>query len=199
MTEEEYRANQTATQNLTEHSLMVTSQSQSIPTQEELDLMRLGHLHVDAKVDPGNPEMPPVDVQQAYVKNAMQHPDQPVKPIPQPGDPPVCFETPAVFGEGVVGATLNCTMGIFSGSPPTYAYQWHSDAANVGIDANTYLVNATDAGHSMTCVVSATNANGTGVAPPSNAVVIAGASRSVPRPAEPRHEAPEPEAHARRK
>lgn len=69
MTEEEYRAADTAQQNLTDASIKVMSESAPIPTQEELDLMRLGLMHVDQKADPASPEMPSVAVQQAYLES----------------------------------------------------------------------------------------------------------------------------------
>ena len=43
---------------------------------------------------------------------------------------------------------------------------------NVGTNANTYTVVAGDAASNMTCVVTATNANGGTAAPASNAIVI---------------------------
>jgi hypothetical protein len=72
----------------------------------------------------------------------------------------------------VVGSVLNCTLGNWFGVPTSYTYQWKSNAVNVGTSVNTYTVVAGDSTHSMTCVVSAINANGTTVAPASNAIVI---------------------------
>jgi hypothetical protein len=81
-TEAEYRANQEVLAKLTEMTLLVTS-SVPIPTAEELDLTRLGHLHPDDIVDPGNPEMPPVDVQTEYRRSA--HENANAGPAPQLG------------------------------------------------------------------------------------------------------------------
>jgi hypothetical protein len=171
-TEAEYRAEQAARQNLTEHTLKVT-ESVPTPTQEELDLMRLGLLHPDDVKDPGNPQPLPLKVQQAYVQNAIEHSDVPVKPVPEP-QPPVNVTVPYVGGEGAVDARLTCTMGTWDGEPTDYAYRWKRDGTtDLGVGDN-YVVKEDDAGHSITCVVTATNAAGSTEAPPSNAVAING-------------------------
>lgn len=84
--------------------------------------------------------------------------------------PPVNVDVPAVTQ---TGATLSCTLGNWQGEPTAYAYAWHNDGvANGGIDA-TYTVVPEDSGHSLACVVTATNAQGSTAAPMSNAVAIA--------------------------
>jgi hypothetical protein len=88
---------------------------------------------------------------------------------------PQYIDVPAIYPSvppAVVGSVLNCTLGNWFGVPTSYAYQWKSNAANVGTSVPTYTVVAGDSGHSMTCVVSATNANGTTIAPASNAIAI---------------------------
>jgi len=96
------------------------------------------------------------------------------------GDPgplaaPLNVDVPAVSGNGTVGATLNCTMGNWTGDPTSYAYQWKSDGTDVAGTGDSYVVAAGDAGHGITCVVTATNDAGSTAAPPSNAVAIAAA------------------------
>lgn len=86
--------------------------------------------------------------------------------------PPVNVDVPAITGNGTVGSTLTCTMGNWQGEPTSYMYQWKSDAIEMGTNENTYTVAATDAGHSITCVVSASNAAGSTTAAPSNAIFI---------------------------
>jgi hypothetical protein len=83
--------------------------------------------------------------------------------------PPVNVDVPHVQQEG---ATLNCTMGNWEGTPTGYAYQWQLDGVDVGTDADTYTVSAADAGHTATCIVTATNDLGSTTAPPSNGVVV---------------------------
>jgi hypothetical protein len=87
---------------------------------------------------------------------------------------PQYIDTPAIYGTApiVVGSVLNCTMGNWFGVPTSYAYQWKRGVTNVGTGVNTYTTVAGDSGNSITCVVSATNANGTTVAPASNAIAI---------------------------
>jgi hypothetical protein len=66
----QYRADQAARAKLTEQTMTVTAQSKPTPTQEENDLLKLGLMHPDEKVDPGNPEMPPPGVQQEVLNRA---------------------------------------------------------------------------------------------------------------------------------
>jgi hypothetical protein len=83
--------------------------------------------------------------------------------------PPVNVDVPFVSQEGAV---LNCTMGNWQGEPTAYAYAWMADGvANDGTGA-TYTVKPEDAGKSLACVVTATNAMGSTTAPMSNAVAI---------------------------
>jgi hypothetical protein len=86
-----------------------------------------------------------------------------------PTDPPGNVDVPHV---SQAGDKLTCTMGNWTGTPTTYAYQWKLDGGDVGTDSATHTVTAGDAGKSATCVVSASNAIGSTTAPPSNAVVV---------------------------
>jgi hypothetical protein len=85
---------------------------------------------------------------------------------------PVCVSTPYVSGSPSAGSVLTCTMGNWGNLPESYVYQWQSDGAAVGDGSNTYLVDPTDSGKTVNCVVTATNAGGSTVAPPSNGVQI---------------------------
>ena len=85
--------------------------------------------------------------------------------------PPVNVDVPAVT---LTGATATCTMGNWQGEPTAYAYQWHRDG--VAIDGAIYAAYGAlpeDSGHSVACVVTATNAQGSTAAPMSNSVAIA--------------------------
>jgi len=86
-----------------------------------------------------------------------------------PTDPPGNVDVPHV---SQAGDKLTCTMGNWTGTPTTYAYQWKLDGGDVGTDSATHTVTAGDAGKSATCVVSASNAIGSTTAPPSNSVVV---------------------------
>jgi hypothetical protein len=84
--------------------------------------------------------------------------------------PPVNRDVPAVTQ---AGATLNCTMGNWDGEPTAYAYQWKLDGVDAGDGTANYITVAGDVGKTAICTVSATNAAGTTVGPPSNQVMIA--------------------------
>jgi hypothetical protein len=86
--------------------------------------------------------------------------------------PPQNQDVPYVGGTAEVEGTLTCTMGNWTGEPDSYAYAWQSDGAPNSAIGDTYTVAAGDAGHSISCIVTATNAHGSTEAPPSNAVAI---------------------------
>jgi hypothetical protein len=86
-----------------------------------------------------------------------------------PSDPPINIDVPYASQDDAV---VNCTMGNWTGAPTGYAYQWKNDGADVGDETASYAVTAADAGHTVNCVVTATNAAGSGTAPPSNDVVV---------------------------
>jgi hypothetical protein len=86
-----------------------------------------------------------------------------------PTEAPVNTAVPAVTQAADV---LSCTMGTWTGTPSSYAYQWQIDGTNVGTDASTYTRLPADVGLTATCVVTATNAIGSTAAPPSVGVVV---------------------------
>src|SRR4029077_12469266 len=86
-----------------------------------------------------------------------------------PTDPPANVAVPFV---SQTGDTLTCTMGEWSGTPTSYAYQWQINSNNAGTDAATYVVQAGDIGGTAVCTVTATNAIGSTAAPPSVGVVV---------------------------
>jgi hypothetical protein len=83
--------------------------------------------------------------------------------------PPVNVDVPHAQ---LVGNTASCTMGNWTGEPTSYAYAWHSDGVANGATDPTYTVQPADSGHNLACVVTATNALGSTVAPMSNAVAV---------------------------
>jgi beta-glucanase (GH16 family) len=100
-------------------------------------------------------------------------------------NPPVNTAAPAASGTPEVGQALACSAGSWSGYPaPAYGYEWLRDGAPIeGAASPTYTVQATDAGHALSCRVTATNSEGSAAAL-SAAVVV-----PVPPPA---REAPAP-------
>ena len=74
--------------------------------------------------------------------------------------PPGNSLPPSISGSASVGQTLTCLPGTWSGSPQ-FSYRWARDGVAIaGATGSTHLVSAAEAGHTITCVVSAGNAAG---------------------------------------
>jgi hypothetical protein len=109
---------------------------------------------------------------------------QPVPPLPpppgEPGNPgngaasapPSNRDVPYVSGTGAVGQQLSCTMGNWEGTPSAYSYKWQANGTVVAQNGANYTVQSNDVGRSIACVVTATNAAGSGTAPPSNPIYV---------------------------
>jgi hypothetical protein len=83
---------------------------------------------------------------------------------PATGSVPANTSLPTITGTAAVGATLTGTLGGWTGAV-SYATQWKRDAVTIsGATSSTYVVQAGDAGHTLTCEVTATNATGSTVA-----------------------------------
>lgn len=69
---------------------------------------------------------------------------------------------PQVTGVPKVGETLECSVGTWTGTPPiSYSRQWLLDGVSIaGEVQSTYLVQAADEGHLVSCQVQASNAVG---------------------------------------
>ena len=84
--------------------------------------------------------------------------------------PPSNTSRPSIGGSATVGSTLTCSPGGWTGAP-IFAFQWLRDGAPVSRAASsTYAIAAQDAGHSLLCRVSATNAAGARATADSNSV-----------------------------
>src|SRR3954452_19005629 len=98
-------------------------------------------------------------------------------------DPPHAVTAPAVTGSAQDGGTLSADTGSFTGTDPiAYTYQWqHCDADGThcadiaGATTDTYTLGASDIGHAVSVVVTATNVAGddTASSTPSSAVTAA--------------------------
>lgn len=76
---------------------------------------------------------------------------------------------PTISGSPEPGKTLTCNPGSWTGGP-TYAYAWRRGPAQVAT-GQTYVVGTGDVGASLSCVVTATNENGTATATSASVVV----------------------------
>jgi hypothetical protein len=84
--------------------------------------------------------------------------------------PPVNVDVPYVSQAG--NDALSCTKGNWNGEPNAYDYAWHSDGVANGASGADYTIAEADAGHTLACVVTASNALGSTAAPMSNGVAI---------------------------
>jgi hypothetical protein len=79
-----------------------------------------------------------------------------------------------ISGTPSVPNVLTATTGTWTNSPTSFAYQWVRGAGtNIGTNASTYTLVAGDSGNPVRCAVSATNAAGTTIGPPSDPLRIA--------------------------
>ncbi len=75
---------------------------------------------------------------------------------------PLNTAVPVIAGTPTVGQILSCSTGAWSYTPTSYAYQWLADgSALAGQTGATHTIAAADAGHALTCQVTATNPGGT--------------------------------------
>lgn len=96
-------------------------------------------------------------------------PVAPSDPVPTP---PVNTVAPAITGGTDDGDVLTCDTGTWDNDPDTYTYQWKRNGANaIGYTASTYNIGVEEAGINISCVVTATNADGSASAT-SNTVAI---------------------------
>jgi hypothetical protein len=86
---------------------------------------------------------------------------------------PTATAPPIATGSAAVGSTLSCSPGTWTQNPAGYDYQWDSaSSAIVGATSSSYVIQSSDAGNTVTCVVQAFNAFGAGPAATSNGVAI---------------------------
>ncbi len=94
--------------------------------------------------------------------------------------PPANTTAPVISGTPIIGSTLLCAPGLWTGQPvPTFSYQWlRSGAPIAGANASSYTVQSADAGGGITCAVTAKNGKGeagarsAAVAIPANPVIF---------------------------
>lgn len=92
---------------------------------------------------------------------------------------PVNTVAPAISGTATQGQTVTCSQGTWTNSPTSFAYAWSRDGSPIaGATSATYVIQAADVAHNLTCTVTATNAGGSGTA--TSAAVVPNASVSAP-------------------
>jgi hypothetical protein len=80
---------------------------------------------------------------------------------------PVNITAPAITPTGApqVGAVLTCSKGAWTGLPNVFTFAWLRDGSPIGGAAqSSYTVASADAGHKLSCRVTATNRSGSGMA-----------------------------------
>jgi predicted outer membrane repeat protein len=76
---------------------------------------------------------------------------------------PAHTSPPAVTGTVKAGNTLSCSTGDWANGPTHYSYSWSSNGTPiVGATTSTYKVPTINEGTTLTCTVTASNANGAG-------------------------------------
>jgi hypothetical protein len=93
---------------------------------------------------------------------------------------PVNTTAPAVTGTASQGSTLNTTNGSWANSATSYTYQWQDDGtSNIGgATSTTYVAQTSDIGHTIDCVVTATNVAGSTAATTNSTALITGTGPS---------------------
>ncbi len=114
---------------------------------------------------------------------------------PPPPHKPTDLKRPAISGTPRQGDRLAATTGTWEGEPTTYGYQWMdcnaagaSCTAIAGATRSGYTLAATDVGHTVLVVVTATNAGGSQSA--SSAASAKVAEATSPPPAAPTNTTP---------
>ena len=74
---------------------------------------------------------------------------------------PVNTVAPTLTGTPALGQTLSCSTGTWANSPTSFSYAWlRSGVPIAGQAAGTYVVQAADQGHTVSCQVTAGNGGG---------------------------------------
>jgi hypothetical protein len=105
--------------------------------------------------------------------------------VPNPFRPINTVPPNLTFTTASPGKAVSCMPGTWTGDPvPTYKYQWQADGADL-IQAVTsvHTVTLADVGKVLTCVVTATNTNGSASAVSNECNAIALAARTAARKA----------------
>jgi GH25 family lysozyme M1 (1,4-beta-N-acetylmuramidase) len=98
-------------------------------------------------------------------------------------NPPVSTTSPRLSGTPTLGQTLACSQGSWSNFPGSLPNQWLRDGAPIATAVGSdYTVTSADAGHRLSCEVTATNGAGSTPATTST-LAVAAPSASITAPA----------------
>lgn len=67
---------------------------------------------------------------------------------------------PRIIGSTIIGSTVTCDPGVWTGSPTAYAYEWLADGTPVAGEVDDSYVISDAVGVALVCSVTATNASG---------------------------------------
>lgn len=94
--------------------------------------------------------------------------------------PPAALSAPSLGGDAVVGSTLTCTDGTWTGSP-TLTRTWLRSGSPVsGATASSYAVTGNDVGRTLRCRVTASNGSGSADSDSNEVTVTAPAPPATP-------------------
>lgn len=107
-----------------------------------------------------------------------------VVPAGNGGAPPANMTAPMVSGNTALGSSLACSEGTWSGKPaPTLAYRWLRDGTSIpAATASIHVIVEADQGHSLSCVVTAINGEGTASKASANVVDVPGVAPANSQP-----------------
>lgn len=72
------------------------------------------------------------------------------------------YAPPEIFGANTVGYTLTCTQGQWTYNPTSFHFEWYRDGIVVpSSDTQKFMITYDNFGESLTCLVTATNPQGT--------------------------------------
>jgi hypothetical protein len=111
--------------------------------------------------EPGTPgeEVPPVE-EPTPAEEETSSPGQETPPTQETASAPLNLSPPSITGAATVDEPLSCSTGAWSNQPTSYLYEWSRNGISIGAFSATYTAEATDAGNTLTCTVTANNATG---------------------------------------
>jgi hypothetical protein len=126
-------------------------------------------------------ETPPVETSPVETPPVETPPVEKTPPVEAPTPAPTNTVLPSVGGTATEGDTLTATSGSWSGSPTGYAYLWQdcntsgASCADIGgATTSTRELSASDVGHTVRVIVTATNTGGsTSATSAASATVVA--------------------------